>query len=208
MTTQDRAAPDSTVESGAATGQPVTKEILEEVFVHSRGEMVGYARRRISGTNLFGVDGDPEDVVQEAFLRLLADPKVLTTPRAYLYAVIRGEIAARVRARSERHRLESQRVADPTRFDAQRFEDAHDLTANRLAVRQYLDDLSPRQREGVWLTKALDMKAHEAAAVTGTNPKTLAVHVKRAVKILKSQLGTVICALLGPGVLAQTPAAK
>ncbi|MFC4467753.1 RNA polymerase sigma factor [Streptomyces xiangluensis] len=176
----------------------ISPETLASLFKEWQGQMVGFARKRLDQAGLPLSVADPEDVVQEAFGAALENLAVIRTPRPYLYQVIRNEVRAQIRARAERHRLETARVADPTRFDMdENLEDVAQLVANRVAVLRYLQDLPEQQRKAVWLTKAVGNTQVEAAEVMGKSPNTVGVHAARAMAFLKSQLGSVVCALLG-----------
>ncbi|MFD7753286.1 RNA polymerase sigma factor [Streptomyces sp. NPDC059757] len=175
---------------------PAMAEALAALFAESGQEMVGYARNRLAQLEVPQSEADPEDIVQEAFKNALMTPTAIRIPRRYMYQVIRNEVRAVVRCRAAHRRLETERVADPTRFDADQSPDIAQLAANRAVVIQYLADRPPQQRTAVWATKALGMKNGEAAAAMGVSPNTVGVHVMRAVRVLRGQLTAVICVLL------------
>ena len=60
------------------TEKPVASpEDLNEIFVSCRGEMVGLARKLLVQYRVPQCDADPEDVVQDAFLKTLTDEALL-----------------------------------------------------------------------------------------------------------------------------------
>ena len=52
-------------------------------------------------------DAIAEDVVQEAFLRLIREPQMPTSPKSWLYRVVRNEMIDRLRHQQMRQRVHS-----------------------------------------------------------------------------------------------------
>ncbi|WP_406130691.1 sigma-70 family RNA polymerase sigma factor [Streptomyces sp. NBC_00989] len=181
----------------------VSVETWNSVYTEFRGEMTGKARRLLSDANIPASRLEAEDVVHNAFAKVLRAPRTPDNPHAYLYAVIRREVEA-----------EARRCGPPAEWDAaHRFEavsagepvlaDFSDMVAHRIAVHQALSGLPPQQRIAVWATKAMGRTQQEAAEDMGRSAGTVATHVARAVACLKLNLVavwaaviTLICGLL------------
>jgi RNA polymerase sigma factor (sigma-70 family) len=61
-------------------------------------------------------------------------------------------------------------------------------SADRIAVRKALDDLSPKQREAVILRFFLDLSAEQAAQLTGSSPGAVRGLTHRALAVLRDGL--------------------
>jgi RNA polymerase sigma factor (sigma-70 family) len=77
-----------------ADREAVSVETWNSVYVEFRGEMTGKARRLLADAGIPASRLDAEDVVHDAFAKVLRAPRAAEDPRAYLYAVIRREVAA------------------------------------------------------------------------------------------------------------------
>lgn len=171
-------------------------EDLNEVFLSCRGEMVGLARKLLVQYRVPQCDADPEDVVQDAFLKALTVTTPITSHRAYVYQVIRNEVTHQARQRALRYRSQASIHADQARRHAASTMDISDLVANRSAITQYLGQLPQQQRTAVWLTKAMDLTYVETAEEMGNSRGTVSTHVSRATAFLKTHLGSAACAVL------------
>lgn len=172
----------------------VSVETWNSVYTQFRGEMTGKARRLLSDAKIPASRLAAEDVVHDAFARVLRTPRIAGNPRAYLYAVIRREVEAEVR-----------RYASPARREAaHRFGAAGEPTVpdfsgmvdHRIAVHQALRGLPPQQRAAVWKTKAEGLTQHEAAQDMGRSAGTIATHVARAMASLRLNLVAVWAAVI------------
>lgn len=140
-----------------------------------------------------------KDLVHEAFLRLwqqrqqvdLAGPGV----RSYLYTIARYQSLDHLR----RRRVEEQwrrRYADPVIADgtAPLAADPHqEFAANEIAaaIDRAVETLPRRQREVLLLRWQRQASYEEIAQTLGISPKTVAIHVGRAIQHLREMLAQV-----------------
>ncbi|MEU6996005.1 sigma-70 family RNA polymerase sigma factor [Streptomyces sp. NPDC046465] len=179
-----------------ADSEAVTAEELAAVFARHRSEMTGKARQLLAAAEVPPSVSDADDVVSTAFTRALRDPAAIREPRAYLFEVIRTEVAHLVRRRAEHRRLEERRAADPLRCDAPASADFSALVDNRDVVHRAVRGLSAQQRTAVWATKALDCSRDEVAVLMDVRPGTVAAHVSRAVKLLRAGIAAATTTVL------------
>lgn len=130
---------------------------------------------------VLGAD-DPEDVAQEAFVRLHGRARALRDPHAavgYLRTTVVNLTRSRLRhlAVVRRHRPEPSRDAASAEHDAVRREGDRELLA---AVHQ----LSPRHREALVLRYWLDLSEAEMADAMGVSRGTVKSHVSRGLDAL------------------------
>lgn len=171
-------------------------EDLQAVFLTCRGEMVGLARKLLVQYRVPQCDADPEDVVQEAFLKALSVTASIASHRAYVYQVIRNEVRFQARARATRSRSQASIHTEQVLRGAASAMDVSELVANRSAITKYLSQMPPPQRTAVWPTKAMDLTYVETAKEMGKTRGTVSTHVSRAITHLKNHLGSVMCAVL------------
>jgi RNA polymerase sigma-70 factor, ECF subfamily len=104
-----------------------------------------------------------EDVVQEVFLRLMAQTTEPANVRAWLHTAVRNAAIEELRSAQRRHRREQRvRETTPAWFDPR----AGDL-ADADAVQRAVAALPPRQREVVTLRVWSGMTLGEISQVTG-----------------------------------------
>jgi RNA polymerase sigma-70 factor, ECF subfamily len=138
-----------------------------------------------------------KDLVGEAFLRLWSHRSQVElggrTARSYLYTTVRYQALDHLRRRrvEERWRTEyaapliadqgAVLVSDPDQ----------ELTAREsaAAIQQAVDTLPPRQRQVLLLRWQQQASYDEIAESLGISPKTVAVHVGRAIQRLREILG-------------------
>jgi RNA polymerase sigma factor (sigma-70 family) len=130
---------------------------------------------------MLGAD-DPEDVAQEAFVRLHRSSSRLRDPHAaagYLRATVVNLTRSRVRhlAVVERNRQRAGDSADSAEQDVVRREDARELVAA-------LGRLSARHREALVLRYWLDLTEAEMADAMGVSRGTVKAHVSRGLHAL------------------------
>ena len=127
----------------------------------------------------------PEDVVQEAFLKLARQPDVPDNPVAWLYRVVRnGAItAARAHGRRQRHERAAAEesaawfvASDETRLDA-------------LEVTDSLRGLPVEQRETIVARLWGGLSFEEIAALGGTSSSTAHRRYQAGLAALRERLG-------------------
>jgi RNA polymerase sigma factor (sigma-70 family) len=151
---------------------------VEELFRARHLEMV-----RLAG--LLGAD-DPEDIAQEAFVRLMNRRPCLGDPDTalpYLRAIV-------VNLTRNRHRhLRVVRQRTPAGVDEASSEQAAILREDHREVVAALAGLPGRRREAIVLRYWLDLPEREIAAVMGVSPGTVKSHVSRGMAALALALG-------------------
>lgn len=132
-----------------------------------------------------------EEIVQELFTWLWANRhgfQPLHGLRAYLFGAVRNRSlnALRDEAVSDRaaEQLARASVADVAATDADLL--ASDLEAT---VQSAVDGMPPRCREVFTLVRTQSLSYSEVAAILGIAPKTVEVHMGRALAILRARLG-------------------
>jgi RNA polymerase sigma factor (sigma-70 family) len=137
---------------------------------------------------MLGAD-DPEDVAQEAFVRLHRRTRTLRDPHAavgYLRATVVNLTRSRLRHLAVVRRHASSHAAAPGRVasaehDAVTRESHHELVAA-------LRSLSPRHREALVLRYWLDLTEAEMAEAMGVSRGTVKSHVSRGLDALAAEL--------------------
>lgn len=134
---------------------------------------------------MLGAD-DPEDVAQEAFVRLHRRTRLLRDPNAaigYLRTTVLNLTRSRLRHLAVVRRARGGRPADvpSAEHDVVRREDARELVA---AVHR----LSPRHREAIVLRYWLDLSEAEMAEAMGVSRGTVKSHVSRGLDALAALL--------------------
>jgi RNA polymerase sigma-70 factor (sigma-E family) len=137
---------------------------------------------------MLGVD-DPEDVVQEAFVRLHRRRGMLRDPNASL-AYLRTSVCNAGRSRLRHLRMTRRR--HPALAALQRdVPSAERQAVDREDIRELLDavaTLPRRQREVLVLRYWLDLSERETAEVLGIASGTVKAHSSRAIAALSSRL--------------------
>jgi RNA polymerase sigma-70 factor (ECF subfamily) len=142
-----------------ATMETVTPDLLTKLLDEQAGPLILFARQWCAV---------PEDVVQEAFVKLAAQQPVPTNAVGWLYQVVRhGAIsAARSAARRTRHELAAARPGEAF-FETDHTQDI-DATDATHALRQ----LPMEQRETIVARVWGGLSFEEIAALTGTTRST------------------------------------
>ncbi len=140
-----------------------------------------------------------KDLVHEAFLRLWRQRSQVelggTAARSYLYTIVRYQALDHLRRRrvEERWRTEYA-VPEMTDQGAVMAADPDQEFAARetaAAIEQAVDALSRRQREVLLLRWHQQASYDEIAETLGISPKTVAIHVGRAIQRLRELLAQV-----------------
>ena len=136
------------------------------------------------------LSGDPDvadDVVQEAFTRLIDQDLPLEEARPWLFVVVGNLFRDRVRNRERRARL---LAAWPPVPETPEAPDVSVERAERVArVRQALDELSDRDRR-MLLMREEGFRYKEIAEALGVNPSSVGALVARALKRFVRAYGT------------------
>ena len=136
-----------------------------------------------------------QEIVQDLFARLWERRETLERPRsvqAYLYGATRNRALNELRSR----RVETAFLRRALRLEGARASNARpvppedDLNASTLAVavERAVADLPPRCREVFTLTRDQYLTYAEAAEALGISPKTVEIHVGRALALLRQKL--------------------
>jgi RNA polymerase sigma-70 factor (ECF subfamily) len=138
-----------------------------------------------------------KDLVGEAFLRLWRHRSQVElggrTARSYLYTIVRYQALDHLRRRrvEERWRTEyaAPLVADQGAVLAT--DPDQELTARESAaeIQQAVEALPPRQRQVLLLRWQQQASYDQIAQTLGISPKTVAIHVGRAIQRLREILG-------------------
>lgn len=134
---------------------------------------------------LSGDAGEAEDLVQEAFARLLvgeSEPAQIRHPASYLQRSVTNVFVERGRRRS----LWAQRVSSLLVRDS--VEDLADEAATRDEVRRALKLVTPRQRAAIVLRYYLDLDYEEIGQVLGCPPATARSLTMRALRRMRVSL--------------------
>jgi RNA polymerase sigma-70 factor (sigma-E family) len=164
--------------SGVSLAEPGGSEGYAELFAGHFPAMTRLAA-------LLGAD-DPEDVAQEAFVRLHGRARTLRDPHASV-AYLRTMVVNLSRSRL-RHLQVVRRHAAAAPPDA---ESAEVLVVRRESARELVEalaHLSPRHREALVLRYWLDLTEAEMADAMGVSRGTVKSHVSRALDALSGLL--------------------
>lgn len=132
-----------------------------------------------------------EDIVQELFTWLWANRhEFLPTHglRAYLFGAVRNRSLNVLRNEATAARVSATLQLPPT--SAARTADADLLAADlETALRSAVEGMPPRCRDVFTLVRTQSLSYAEVAAILGVAPKTVEVHMGRALAILRVRLG-------------------
>jgi RNA polymerase sigma-70 factor (ECF subfamily) len=140
-----------------------------------------------------------KDLVHEAFLRLWQQRAQVDfggpTARSYLYTVVRYQALDQLRHRRVEERWRREYVTPlVTDQGAALGSDPHqEFTARETAaaIQQALDALPPRQRQVLLLRWQQQASYDQIAETLGISPKTVAVHIGKAIQRLRELLAQV-----------------
>ncbi|MEV8554242.1 sigma-70 family RNA polymerase sigma factor [Streptomyces glaucescens] len=174
--------------------EPGHAEALGALVVERYAQMVGYARKRLRLCGVPLSSADPEDLVQNVLMSVLAHTAPIENLRPYVFTAIRNEVR---RAALRCHGGQAYASLDADiRLETAGTVDPCDTADLRLEVKSALSSLPPKQRESVWCNKMLGLTQAETAEVMGAAPGTVATHVSRAVVALRGTLGAVLTVVL------------
>ncbi len=151
---------------------------MSELFHAHCAQLVLYARQWLDRAA-------SEDVVQEAFIRLMSQKVEPTNAKAWLFTTVRNEAISQTRSRIRRRRHE-QREPGLQWFDAN-----VDEAIDGAAAAQALQSLPVQQREAIVLRIWGQMTLKEAAEVSGLSLSTLFDHYRAGLSALRRKMGAV-----------------
>jgi len=122
-----------------------------------------------------------EDVVQEAFVRLMVVRQTPDNVRAWLYRATRNLAIAQWRSSKRRQRRESVAARDEPVFEEHLDHDA------RIASR-FLNDLAHEQREVIVLRIWGQLKLAEIAGVTGLGVSSVFHHYQQGLREIRRKM--------------------
>lgn len=144
--------------------------------------LVGFAHRILAGA------GDPEDMVQTAFVRLWTRRRELSETgslKSLLYTIVRN--ACLDELRKDRRREKARKGADPQRPPRTPYEDVQGAELQRLAAAA-VSRLPERRREVFRLAREEGLSYVEIAEVMGLSTQTVANHMSLAMADLRTAL--------------------
>jgi RNA polymerase sigma factor (sigma-70 family) len=158
---------------------------LAKWFETYAAALVLYARQWV------GDRARAEDVVQEVFVRLMAQPSDPPNVRAWLHASVRH--AAIDEARSSDRRRRREETAAAVRPASGWFDPRPDDLIDAQAAEQAVQDLPPRQREVVILRLWSGMTLGEVSQVTGLAVSTAHDEYRRGLDAIRRSMETRRC---------------
>ena len=177
---------DAALLAGIRAGEEASFELL---FRSYYGRLHLYAEGYVRSPEV------AEDLTVEVFARIWerrADWEVHGSIRAYLYAAVRNEALMHVRRRRMLARMHSDPAFDlrPPGMGAPGPAPDASLEAEELtlAVEAAIARLPERSREAFVLHRKHGLSYAEVAAAMGISPRTVEVHVSRALKALRVNL--------------------
>ena len=144
--------------------------------------LVAFAQRTLSGS------GDPEGVVQTAFVRLWsrrAGLKAHGSLKSLLYTIVRNACLDELRKRTRRDRAEE--GARPPAPPRTPYEDVHGAELQRVAAAA-VSHLPERRREVFRLVREEGLSYLEVARLMDLSPQTVANHMSLAMADLRTSL--------------------
>lgn len=151
-------------------------------------------------------DAQAEDLVQEAFVRLWDRRASMDGDiplRAWLYRTVRNLALNSRRDQATRTRLLDDPVSRDNPVVARPTPTPEDLTVDREINRQLstlVQELPPRQREALLLSRVEGLSHVEVANTMGCAPRTVNNHLVAALNTLRrrlAELGTLVASLVG-----------
>jgi RNA polymerase sigma-70 factor (ECF subfamily) len=149
---------------------------LTELFAAHAGPLVLYARQRLDRSLA-------EEVVQEAFVRLMSQRMEPRNAKAWLYRTVRNEAISQHRSRTRREQRE--RVAAPKESW---FEPDDGGEIDGAAAREAVQTLPSEQREAIVLRIWGQLTLKEIAAVSGSSTSTVFDQYRAGLRALRKKL--------------------
>jgi RNA polymerase sigma-70 factor (ECF subfamily) len=171
--------PDGELIEGIRSGDSATLGHLQDAYWEP---LIQFADRILGGI------ADPQDVVQEAFIRLWANRdrwQVEGSVRSLLYTVTRNAALDERRRHARRERVSQ--AADPPATAAEPSEDAAAAELRR-AASAAVSQLPPKRQEVFRLSREEGLTYSEIAAVLSVSPQTVANQMSLALAGLRRAL--------------------
>ena len=152
-----------------------------------------------------------EDGIQDLFLELWQYRLRLTQPqsvRFYLLRGLRNRLAAHLRQSLNSREIPLDEEFYPFALEAsseQRWIDLDVDEALRYRIRHALDQLTPRQREILYLRYFNDLSYEQICELLGINYQSARSQVYQALKVLRQRLGPEFFGMLAAYVLSSPP---
>ena len=127
----------------------------------------------------------PEDVVQEAFLRLMRQKAAPDNMAGWLFRVVRNAAISASRAAARRSRYET----NATERNQDWFVPSNDARLDAAAATRALDDLPIAQREVIVPRLWGGLGFGEIAQLTGSSTSTVHRHYRAGLEMLRERLG-------------------
>lgn len=166
---------------------PTSKpSFLETFFRRHAGEVQSFVQRRV------GIQ-EAEDVMQDAYVRLLGhpDPGAIRNPRAYLYRVTANLCANRFHREQARQRTFDAEDIDPDKLVSP-CPQPDDITEGLVQLEQLvsaLDQLPEAWRDAFLLNRLEGLPYPEIARCLGVSPKTAQRYILKAWQHCLKRLG-------------------
>lgn len=171
--------PDTSLVRGLRSDDPdALRSIMEKYWQ----PLVGFAQRILSGA------GDPEDVVQNAFVRLWSRRRELEETgsfRSLLYTIVKNACLDELRKSGRREKAQVGSV--PPASPRTPYEDVQGAELQRLAAAA-VARLPARRREVFRLVREEGLSYQETANCLNLSPQTVANHMSLAMADLRTAL--------------------
>ena len=156
--------------------------VFEDLYRSSRDDVYAYA------AGLLRDSAAAEDVTATAFERAFRkrrrfDPR-RGSPRAWLFGIARNAALDELRRRGRQRRL----AADPA-DEASAAQAASDASAERLALREAVQRLDPRERELIALRYFSGLSLAEVGTVLGISESNAGTRLHRTITKLRAEVG-------------------
>lgn len=167
----------------------LTRDEVAELYVNGREGLFRVAWLVVGDT------GVADDLVQEAYARLLAGSDSVRDPErvdAYLRSIVLNLARSRWATRKRRRRLDDRVHTDPTGSARQPETDPMHGADDRETLRVALMGLTTNQRVCVVCRYWLGLTDTQTAESTGMALGTVKTHLRRAIASLRSDLSPVV----------------
>jgi RNA polymerase sigma factor (sigma-70 family) len=181
MTAQDRQDPAGV--PAPADGEGTRAAVMDKLFREHNQGLVRFLAGRLSS------DAEAKEVAQEAYVRLLQldQPKAVGFLRAFLYKTATNIATDHIR----RRRLAREaRNVDPFDFGVDRRspEEYASGAEEMVIVSKCLDELTPRCREAVLLTRLSGLSPEDAAERLGVTTRMIRMYIAEALTLIRARL--------------------